>query len=141
MWTRPSSGAAGKADLKLRYTPIDTSRIKTYRLADRKSKVDADAGGKPFAPGGSFRDFLATLPGILAADSFRSVVKAVALAKKDGRPVILGIGGHVIKVGLAPVIIDLMEKGIIAALAMNGSCIVHDFEMAYQGRTSEDVDA
>jgi hypothetical protein len=125
----------------LKYTPIDTKNIKTYRLADRKSKVDSGSSGRPFEPGGSFRDFIDTLPGILAGESFRAVTAAVCDAKKNGRPVILGMGGHVIKVGLTPVITDLMEKGIITALAMNGSCTVHDFEMAYQGRTSEDVDA
>jgi hypothetical protein len=125
----------------LKYTPIDTSKIKTYSLSDRKSKVDVSAAGAPFKPGGSFLEFLDTLPGILAADSFRAVAGAIALAHRNKRPVILGMGGHVIKVGLTPIIVDLMERGIITALAMNGSCIVHDFEMAYQGRTSEDVDA
>ena len=125
----------------MKFKPIDTSKIKTYSLAGRKSKVEAEAGAKPFAPGGSFRDFLGTLPGILAADSFRQVAGAVAVAKKAGRPVILGMGAHVIKVGLTPVIVDLMERGVITALATNGACIVHDFEMAWQGRTSEDVDA
>lgn len=125
----------------MKFTPIDTSKISTYSLAGRKSKVDASLAGRPFAPGGRFRDFLDTLPGILAAEGFRAVVKAVADAKRGGRAVILGMGAHVIKVGLTPVIVDLMERGVISALAMNGACIVHDFEMTYQGRTSEDVDA
>ncbi|HEY3347364.1 MAG TPA: hypothetical protein VGK71_07045 [Nitrospirota bacterium] len=125
----------------MKFIPIDTSRIKTYSLKDRKSKVDSALSGRPFVPGGSFADFLSGLPGILAADSFRAVVKAIADAKRSGRPVILGMGAHVIKVGLTPVIVDLMERGIISAIAMNGAGIVHDFELAYQGRTSEDVDA
>jgi deoxyhypusine synthase len=125
----------------LKFIPIDTTRIKTYSLKDRKSKVDSALSAKPFAPGGSFASFISGLPGILAADSFRAVVKAVADAKRSGRPVILGMGAHVIKVGLTPVIVDLMERGVISAIAMNGAGIVHDFELAYQGRTSEDVDA
>ena len=125
----------------MKFKPIDTSRIKTYSLAGRHSKVDASESAKPFMPGGSFRDFLGTLPGILAADNFRQVADAIVTAKKGKKTVALGMGAHVIKVGLTPVIIDLMERGVISALAMNGAGIVHDFEMAYQGRTSEDVDA
>ena len=125
----------------MKFTPIDATRLKTYSLKLRKSKVDAASSAKPFTPGGSFKDFLDTLPGILAAESFKDVVKAIAAARKSGRPVVLGMGSHVIKVGLSPVVIDLMAKGVITALALNGSGIVHDFEMAYQGRTSEDVDA
>ncbi len=125
----------------MKFTPIDASKIKTYSLKGRKSKVDAASSAKPFKPGGSFKQFLDTLPGILAAESFKDVVKTIVAARKSGRPVVLGMGSHVIKVGLSPVVIDLMEKGVITALAMNGSGIVHDFEMAYQGRTSEDVDA
>ena len=124
----------------MKFIPIDTSKIKTYSLDGRKSKVDSSASGRPFAPGGSFREFMDTLPGILAADGLRQVVSAVAAAALSGRTVALGMGAHVIKVGLTPVIIDLMEKDVISAVAMNGAGIVHDFEMAYQGRTSEDVD-
>jgi len=123
------------------FKPIDTSKIKTYSLTARKSKVDAEFAGKPFTPGGSFADFLDSLPRILAADSFRQVAAAIAAAKRAGCTVALGMGAHVIKVGLTPVVIDLMERGILSAIAMNGAGIVHDFEMAYQGRTSEDVDA
>jgi len=125
----------------LKFKPIDTSKIKTYSLKDRLSKVDASLASVPYRPGGSFKDFLASMPGILAAESFRAVVSAVAEAKRGGRSVILGMGAHVVKVGLTPVIIDLMERGIITAVAVNGAVIVHDFEMAYQGQTSEDVDA
>jgi len=125
----------------LKFRPIDTSRIKTYSLTGRKSKVDASASANPVGPGASLREFLDSMPGILAADSFRSVVSAVAGAAKADKTVILGMGAHVIKVGLSPVVIDLMERRIITALAMNGAGIVHDFEMAFQGRTSEDVDA
>jgi len=125
----------------LKFIPIDTSRIKTYSLAERKSKVEAKEAAKPHTPGASFSEFVDSLPGILAASDIRAVAHAVARAASDGRTVMLGMGAHVIKVGLAPLVIDLMERGIIKALATNGACIVHDFEMAYQGRTSEDVDA
>jgi len=125
----------------MKLTPIDVSKIKTYSLADRKSKVESSFAGKPFAPGGSLREFMDGLPKILAADSLRAVARAIADARRGGKTVILGMGAHVIKVGLTPVIVDLMERGIIGAVAMNGACVVHDFEMAYQGRTSEDVDA
>lgn len=123
------------------YKPIDTSKIKTYSLKLRKSKVDLKLSAVPYRPGGSFEDFMRSVPGILAGESFRAVVSAVAGAKRAGRPVALGMGAHVVKVGLVPTIVDLMERGIISAVAMNGAVIVHDFEMAYQGRTSEDVDA
>ncbi len=125
----------------MKYRKLDISGIKTYSLSSRKSKVDEAAAAAPFAPGASFRDFFDSLPKILAADSLRAVARSIAGAKRGGGPVILGMGAHVIKVGLSPIIIDLMERGVISALAMNGACVVHDFEMAYQGRTSEDVDA
>ncbi len=125
----------------MKYRKLDLSGIKTYSLSSRKSKVDEAAAAAPFAPGASFGDFLDSLPKILAADSLRAVARAIAEARRGGRTVILGMGAHVIKVGLSPIIIDLMERGVISALAMNGACVVHDFEMAYQGRTSEDVDA
>lgn len=104
----------------------------------RKSKVECDKVAKPFA-GGSFRDFLGSLPDILAAKDFKSVVTAIVDARKKDRPVILGMGAHPIKVGLSPVIINLMEENVITALAMNGACIVHDFELSLIGQTSEDV--
>jgi hypothetical protein len=125
----------------LKFRPIDTSKIKTYSLSGRKSKVDSSASARPVAPGASLREFLGSLPGILAAESFRGVVSAVARAAAADKTIILGMGAHVIKVGLSPVVIDLMERRIITAVAMNGAGIVHDFEMAYQGSTSEDVDA
>ena len=125
----------------MKYKKLDVSKIKTYSLSSRKSKVGEGAAAIPFATGSSFRDFMDSLPKILAADSLRAVARSVADATRGGRTVILGMGAHVIKVGLSPVIIDLMEKGVINALAMNGACVVHDFEIAFQGKTSEDVDA
>lgn len=123
------------------FPPLPLEGIKTVPLASRPSKVGADQVGRPHAPGRSFREFLRSLPDILAVESFREAVSAVAGAVREGKVTALGMGGHPIKVGLAPILIDLMKRGAIRALAMNGSGIVHDFEMAFAGRTSEDVDA
>ena len=102
--------------------------------------MDFSALAKPHKKGGSFSDFLDTLPGILAAGNFKDVVAAIIKAHKQGRTVALGMGAHVIKTGLAPLIIDLMERGVVNSVSMNGAGIVHDFELAYMGGTSEDVD-
>lgn len=121
--------------------PIDASGIRTYPLASRKSKFTRADFGKKVAPGAAVRDFLASLPRVLAADDLRALARAVADARRAGRPVIVGMGAHVIKTGLSPVIIDLVERDVITAIAMNGACIVHDTELAMAGHTSEDVDA
>jgi len=119
--------------------PIDLSGLKTYPLESRKSKVDRADFAHPWKPGGSLKDFLERSPNILAAKDFRAVVSAIAKAHKANKPVVLAMGAHVIKVGLNPVLIDLMERGIITAIAMNGAGIIHDLELAMIGRTSEDV--
>ncbi len=123
------------------YRPIDLSRIKTYPLKDRFSKVTLQDEGRAWRPGGTFKAFLATLPNILAGKEFRGLVQAIVSAKQKGKPVIVGLGGHVIKVGLSPILLDLMERGVVSALALHGAGAVHDFELAYLGRTSEDVEA
>ncbi len=105
----------------------------------RNSKVEQDKVAKPFS-GGSFKEFLNSTPDILAASDLKAVAKAIVKARKKDRPVILGMGAHPIKVGLSPLIINLMENNIITAVAMNGACIVHDFELSLMGHTSEDVD-
>ncbi len=92
-----------------------------------------------YGKGDSFKAFMEGLPDILAASDIKAVVEAVIKAKRNKRPVVLGMGAHPIKVGLSPVIIDLIERGMITAMAVNGSCMVHDFELAYAGKTSEDV--
>jgi hypothetical protein len=122
-----------------KYKPISLKNVKTCRLKTRKSKVALDKVGKPFREW-SFRSFLDSLPDILAAKDFKAVVSAIIQARKKDRPVILGMGAHPIKVGLSPIIIHLMESNVITAIAMNGACIVHDFELAIMGHTSEDVD-
>jgi len=122
-----------------KYIPISLEKLRTCKLKQRKSKVRFDNLGTPFK-GRSFKDFLNNLPEILAAKDFKEVVEAIVKAKKTGKPVILGMGAHPIKVGLSPIIINLMENNVISAIAMNGACIVHDFELSLIGHTSEDVD-
>jgi hypothetical protein len=119
---------------------IDPTGIKTYSIKDRESKVRTGDFSKPHKKGASFKDFFSSLPNILASRHFKDVVAAIVQARKDKRPVMLGMGAHAIKVGLNPVIIDLMGRGIITSLSLNGAGIIHDFELALVGRTSEDVD-
>jgi hypothetical protein len=119
---------------------FDPSKIRTYSLRDRRSKVKLDALARPHRRQGAFSDFLSSLPDILAAKHFNEVVAAIIQARRNKRPVMLGMGAHAIKVGLNPVIIDLLERGIITSLHLNGAGIIHDFELALIGHTSEDVD-
>ncbi len=125
----------------MRYPPVDPRRVVTYSLGQRGNKVTTDALGGVWQPGGRLREFLATLPRVLAGLDFRAIVARIAQAVRQQRPVVLGMGGHVLKVGLSPLIIDTLERGIVSALAMNGAGIIHDFELAFQGATSEDVAA
>lgn len=125
----------------MKYEPLDKSAIKTYSIKDRKSKVSVEDFAKLPERGGSVKAFLEGLPGMLGANDLRAVAAAVAKAHGEGKTIALGMGGHVVKVGLAPLIIELMKRGVIGAIAMNGSCVVHDFESAFNGTTSEDVDA
>jgi hypothetical protein len=121
------------------YKPISVRKLKTYPLKGRSSKVDSGLMASPHETGASLAAFAESLPGVLAASALREVVHAISRAYLLGRPVILGMGAHAIKVGLSPIIIDLMERGVITAIACNGACIVHDFELATAGHTSEDV--
>jgi hypothetical protein len=130
----------GKMYLMKRYKPLSLKKITTCPLAARKSKVSYATLAKPPLEGDTMKTFLKNLPDILAARDFASVVRSVLNARRNRRPVILGMGAHPIKVGLSPLIIDLMQRDIITAVATNGACIIHDFEMAYLGCTSEDVD-
>ena len=121
--------------------PIDLSRISTYELASRPSKVTVEDFAAPVAEGDSVREFLGKLPDILAVRSMRGLAERVRRARDAGKPIIWGLGGHVVKTGLAPVLIDLMDRGFVTAVAGNGSVLVHDSEIARVGFTSEDVDA
>ena len=120
--------------------PFNLSGIKTYPLESRPSKAAVDLFGRPHEKGGTVSGFLQGLPGILASRNLKDLACAIVNARSDGKPVIWGMGGHVIKTGLSPVLIDLMDRGLVTALAFNGSCLIHDFEIALTGSTSEDVD-
>jgi hypothetical protein len=119
----------------------DFSKIRTVPIARRDNKVNARDLAQPPGQERSFRAFLESLPDILEARSFTAVADALADAARQQRGVVCMLGGHVIKTGLAPVLIDLMRRGVITHLASNGSAVIHDFEMACFGATSEDVEA
>jgi hypothetical protein len=121
--------------------PIDLTKIKTYELASRPSKVTVDDFARPVNQDETLKGFLGKLPNILAVQSMRELASRIKQASEAGKPIIWGIGGHVIKTGLAPLIIDLMYRGFVSAIAANGSVLVHDTEIALIGSTSEDVDA
>lgn len=121
--------------------PIDLSGLKTIPLAERGGKVTQTDFARVYETGAGVGGFLESLPHILAGNTLRAVVDAIAAARAKRKPVIWGMGGHVIKCGLAPVLIDLMRRGFATAFAMNGSAAIHDFEIALAGRTSEDVEA
>jgi hypothetical protein len=122
------------------YDEFDASGVRTYPLASRASKARAEDFGRPFAAGGTFADWFDSLPAFLGARDLKQAAAAIAAAKRGGRGVVWGIGAHVIKTGLSPILVDLMERGYVSALAMNGAGIIHDFEIALSGATSEDVD-
>lgn len=122
------------------YEEFDLSGVKTYPLRDRRSKAQSEDFARPVAPGGSFKAWFDSLPAILGAADVRRVVDALVAARRRGRGIVWGLGAHVIKTGVSPVLIDLMARGYVSALAMNGAGIIHDFEIALSGATSEDVD-
>jgi hypothetical protein len=122
-----------------KFEPMDLNGLNTYSLSERKSKVSTADFARVWEKGGGFNDFLDTLPHILAGSDIRETISAISAARQNEKPVVLGMGAHVIKVGLNPVVIDLMERGVISAVAMNGAGIIHDFEVALTGQTSEDV--
>ncbi|MFO7962485.1 MAG: hypothetical protein R6U50_01045 [Desulfobacterales bacterium] len=123
-----------------KYTEIDLTKVRTYPALERKSKVDTAREAQPLYPGMTVKAFLEALPGILKADDFKSVVRAVADARRLEKPVIVMLGGHVIKTGCSPVLVDLAKRGLVTHVASNGSAAIHDSELALFGRTSEDVD-
>ncbi|MFZ5875039.1 MAG: hypothetical protein ACOYXU_01400 [Nitrospirota bacterium] len=124
-----------------RFPAVDFSRIKTYSTQSRPSKVRVADIAKPHRKGRSLARFLDTLPDILAARTLKAVINDITTASRAGRPVIVGMGAHPIKVGLNPILIDLMNRGVISCLAMNGAGIIHDLELALVGKTSEEVEA
>jgi hypothetical protein len=121
--------------------PLALDKVSTYPLASRPSKVSSGDFVGSIQEGSSLKDFLRSLPNILAVQSLRELAAGMRRARKLQKPIIWGIGGHVIKTGLAPLMIDLMKRGFLTAVAANGSVLVHDTEIAMVGSTSEDVDA
>lgn len=127
--------------MKLPYEEFDLSGVKTYPLRSRQSKVTLGQFATPYKAGSGVGGLVGSLPDLLAARDFKQVVRAIAAAKAEGRAIVWGLGAHVLKTGLSPVIVDLMERGFVSAIATNGAGIIHDFEIALSGQTSEDVDA
>jgi len=121
--------------------PLQLGAVRTYPLASRMSKVNVADFAKPPAANISISTFLDSLPNFLAAEDLRQLLAAVQRARANKKAILWGIGGHVIKVGLGPILIDLMERGFVSGIAMNGAALIHDFEIAIAGKTSEDVDA
>lgn len=124
-----------------RLEPIDLTNVSTYELASRPSKVTVEHFARPPAADDTAAEFLANLPDILGVRSLRAIAARIKRARDLQKPIIWGMGGHVVKTGLSPILIDLMERGFVTALAGNGSVLVHDSEIATVGFTSEDVDA
>ncbi|HWF86406.1 MAG TPA: hypothetical protein VG222_16210 [Vicinamibacterales bacterium] len=122
------------------YDDFDLSDIKTYPLKSRPSKVRREDFARPIQPGATVAALIDSLPNLLAAADFKAVVAAMVDAKRTGAGILWGIGAHVIKTGLGPVLIDLMQRGFVSAIATNGAAVIHDFEIALVGATSEDVD-
>jgi hypothetical protein len=121
--------------------PLALNEVNTYPLASRPSKVAAADFAQPVKADATLKEFLAGLPNILAVRSLRELAAQVRRARALNKPIIWGMGGHVVKTGLAPVIIELLRQEFVSALAVNGSVLVHDAELALVGSTSEDVDA
>lgn len=127
--------------MKLLYEEFDLSDVRTYPLRSRASKVTLAQFATPYKKGAGLDGLLKSLPALLAAGDFKAVVQALLAARQGQRAIIWGLGAHVLKTGLSPVIVDLMERGFVSAIATNGAGIIHDFEIALSGATSEDVDA
>src|SRR5687767_1188682 len=121
-------------------SPLPLGGVRTYPLQDRKSKVTLADFARPHTPGATVAEFLDRLPDLLGAHALRALVGEVRRARAAGKPIVWGLGAHVLKVGLSPLVIDLMERGFVTGLAFNGAGIVHDFELAVAGQTSEEVD-
>jgi len=122
------------------YEEFDLSGVQTYPLKSRASRSRVEDFGRPHEAGATVGAFVDRLPNVLAAADFQAVVRAIVDAKRSAGGIVWGLGAHVIKTGLGPVVIDLMERGFVSAIATNGAAVIHDFEVALVGATSEDVD-
>lgn len=127
-------------DSRYSIKPIQFDGISTYPLESRKSKVSIEMFGKPMDGSENVLGFISKLPRILAGEHLRTLIRAMLYAHTTGKPIIWGLGGHVVKVGLGPLLVDLMQAGFVHGIAMNGSAAIHDFEVALRGATSEEVE-
>jgi Deoxyhypusine synthase len=126
--------------MKFPYEEFDLAGVQTYPLKSRKSKAHAADFARPATADSSVAAFVEGLPDILAAADFKAIVRALMAARQGDAGIVWGLGAHVIKTGLGPVLVDLMERGFVSAIATNGAAVIHDFEVALIGATSEDVD-
>ncbi len=126
--------------MKFPYEDFDLSSVSTYPLKSRESKASVDSFARPYVDGTGVSGLLHGLPKILAGSDFNAVVEALLSARESGG-IVWGLGAHVIKTGLGPIVVDLMERGFVSAIATNGAGVIHDFEVALAGATSEDVEA
>src|SRR5687768_1292471 len=123
-----------------RQKPLDRTGLQTVSLEGRPAKVTVKEFGRVYQKGQGVAGLIDSLPAILAGDRLHGVIEAILNARQRGKPILWGLGGHVVKVGLSPVLIDLQKRGLVTGLAMNGSTAIHDFEIALAGSTSEEVD-
>ena len=126
--------------MRFEYEEFDLTDVRTYPLSSRVSKANAADFAKPCPKGATVEAFLDSLPNMLGAADLKNVVRAIVDARRNDRGILWGLGAHVIKTGLGPVLVDLMERGCVSGLATNGAAVIHDFEVALVGATSEDVD-
>ena len=126
--------------MKIPYQEFDLSGVRTYPLASRKSKVRVEDFAVPYQKGSGVAGLVRSLPAALAGGDFKAVVASLLAARRADAAIIWGVGAHVVKTGLSPVLVDLMRRGFVSAIATNGAGIIHDFEIALAGVTSEDVD-
>ncbi len=124
-----------------KYPLLGRNNLKTRPIGDRRSLVRLDSFPRPAVPGADFAAFVDSLPDLLAAAELKQLVARLAAARQLDKPIVWGLGAHVVKLGLGPLLIDLMQRGWISAVATNGALMIHDFEIALAGATSEDVAA
>jgi hypothetical protein len=121
------------------YRPVDLSGLKTFSIGRREHKVQLDALAGCPPPGASAAEWIDSLPRFLGAERLRSIVAAIVAARRADRPVVFAMGAHVVKVGCGTIVIDLIRRGVVTAVAMNGAAAIHDVELACTGQTSEEV--
>lgn len=122
-----------------KYKEIDPGKARTYPIRERENKISVNEFARVCGPEATYIEWFSSMPGVLAVNDLRAVIRAIVQASRDGKPVLIMMGSHVIKCGLSPILIDLAERRIITAIAVNGSGAIHDFEIAMWGATSEDV--